>query len=218
MRINPENRILTSLSELFDVLLGALLCVVCSIPVLTVGASFTAFSAVLADVALQKGDGRVCHRFFSVFRDKFRVSTICALPLFAAAVVFLLDVYACWGYGHGQQGLFLGIFKGISIVLSFVLVSVSAYLFPAIAMHDVTFREAYVKALSACSHNVGKTVFIFCIAVALTALWAILWIFVFPFFAAGSYIMICSVLKAMTGRKKLRENNDSESVDDQIFY
>ncbi|MBR1740923.1 MAG: YesL family protein [Lachnospiraceae bacterium] len=84
---SPVNR---GLGLLFDLVELNLLFLLCSVPVFTIGASFTALHHVILQM-LRKEDGYIAKEFFKAFRKEFRQSTVIWLILLAVIVLLLID-------------------------------------------------------------------------------------------------------------------------------
>ena len=80
------------LTQVADVLLAGILWLVCSIPVVTIGASTAAMYQVLLNVLDGREDG-VLRDFFGAFRCRFGFYTKLWLVLLALGLFFGLDLY-----------------------------------------------------------------------------------------------------------------------------
>lgn len=93
--MKKESKIGAVLTAIIEIVWAGLLWLLCSLPVLTLGAASTAlYYAVVKCIRHERGN--LTKSFFAAFRREFRQSTLLWLILFAAAVLFAAD---SWGFG-----------------------------------------------------------------------------------------------------------------------
>lgn len=91
---NPENRFWMFMDKVMDAMIISILWLVCSLPVVTMGAATTAvFQFTLYQV--RDEEGYVWKSFFKAFRQNFRQATILWLGGLAVGTFLLADVYLC---------------------------------------------------------------------------------------------------------------------------
>ena len=143
MRFNPDGPIFRSLSFVADLVILHFLCLICCIPVFTIGAAMTALARVTQDmVRLQEpGVGRT---FFRAFRENFRQSTVCWLVCLAVGVVVVLDFLLINDVltGTAQSVGFL-----LWVLVTVVYLGVMAWLFPLLARYEGTLGQHLKNAL-----------------------------------------------------------------------
>ena len=92
-RLQGENNIVIRVSTMLtNLLVINLLTLVMCLPVITIGASFTAMHDCLQQI-LRKEDGYIARRFFQSFRSNFKQATLLWLPfllIFAGIIVDLI--------------------------------------------------------------------------------------------------------------------------------
>ena len=99
-----KSRISEVLSGLIDLIVAGLLWILCSLPILTIGASSTAlYYAVVKCVRHNRG--RLTPTFFSGFRSNFRQATLTWLLFLAYALIGLADAYAIGKMGFGPGSI-----------------------------------------------------------------------------------------------------------------
>lgn len=86
---DPDTPLMRTLSTLFDLLVLSLLFLLCSVPLVTIGASLTALYGSCARLAAGEGAGAA--GFFRLFRSRFKRSTLAWLVFLAAAAFLYLD-------------------------------------------------------------------------------------------------------------------------------
>ena len=88
---NYDNKVFEFINRVVDTMFTTLLWVVFSLPVITLGASTTAFYEVVHKV-LRKNKGYVWHTFWSTFIANFKRSTIVWLIQLALSLFFYTDM------------------------------------------------------------------------------------------------------------------------------
>lgn len=119
---NPDSPVMQGLSRIADLVVLNILCVICCIPVLTIGASV----AALYDAAyrLMQDEGGIYKAFFRAFGSNFKQATIQWLIQLAAAAALCLSLYV-YAQSAASRALLL------LVVLMIVLwCAVTAWVFP----------------------------------------------------------------------------------------
>lgn len=99
-----ESRLRAVLTALIDIIWAGLLWLVCSLPVITFGASTTAlYYAVVKCIRHERG--RLTGSFFRAFRDNFRQATLLWLLVLAYLLIGLGDAWALGLMGEEQGGV-----------------------------------------------------------------------------------------------------------------
>lgn len=95
-----KSRIGSAVSRLIDLIVAGLYWLICSLPVITIGAASTAlYYAVVKCVRHERG--RLTGVFFSAFRREFRQSTLTWLIYIGYTAVIAVDAYAIGAAGLG---------------------------------------------------------------------------------------------------------------------
>ncbi|RGF52323.1 MULTISPECIES: YesL family protein [unclassified Eubacterium (in: firmicutes)] len=75
-----------------DTLIATLLCLVCSIPIITIGASTTAYYSVMLKLVKDE-ESYITKSFFKAFKENFKIATIVWLILGVIGAVLLTSIY-----------------------------------------------------------------------------------------------------------------------------
>lgn len=120
---NPDSRVMCALSRLADLMLLNLAALVCSLPVLTIGASAAALFAAVRDLINERG-GSILRAYFVHWRREARRATLLFLPFLLPFAVILFDLLLLLLYQHPSAPLldrgllaasavaFLGVYLG----------------------------------------------------------------------------------------------------------
>jgi len=150
---NNDSPIWSFLSWLADLSILNFFWLVCCIPVVTAGASTTALYRVTLNLADQRGS-TVAKTFFSEFRSNFKQSTVVWLLILLASAVLCADFILIWNWDGIAKMVLLGIFM-FSV---FIVLCVSAYIFPLIAYFDNTVKNLLKNALLLGIRHLPKTI------------------------------------------------------------
>lgn len=126
-----------------DLIILNILFVVCSLPVVTIGASATAMYYVTLKM-VKNEESYISRSFFKSFKQNFKQATLIWLVLLAAAVLLWFD------FDIMEQAGTDGIFKFVEIGLYFILLlwgMIFTYVFPLLARFDNTVKNTFKNAL-----------------------------------------------------------------------
>lgn len=143
MRFNfADNVVMRALSKICDMMCLNILWLICSIPIITIGASTTALYTVMLKM-VRNEEGYIFKGFFKAFKENFKQSTISWLILFLLGIIWMID-FRFMGIIGGTVGL---VFRVIFTLLGFFLLSVTIYVFPLTARYVNTIRATFKNAL-----------------------------------------------------------------------
>lgn len=163
-----DSPLMQSLSKMADLLWLNVLTLICCIPIVTAGASFTALNYMALKIARNE-ECYITKGFFKSFKENFKQATLIWLLLLLLALVLLGDVYIM-----SFSGLEFGRVFQILIGAVAVLVGCTAlYVFPVLAKFDNTIRRTIKNAFFMSLMQFPKTV----LMLVLYALPAVLFVF-----------------------------------------
>ena len=117
-----------------------LLWFVCSLPIVTIGASTTALYYVTLKIA-ENAEGDITQQFFRSFRSNFKQATVLWIALLVVGVVLGTDIYVLRHLSASTSG---ALAIALTLVLALVIVAciayafVLAYVFPLLSRVDNT--------------------------------------------------------------------------------
>jgi len=133
---NPDNPILNFFSRVFDIIYLNFLCLICCIPIITIGPSFTALYYCMFKI-LRKRDSSISNMFSHSFKSNLKQG-ISVTVFFIVITLFLLaDFYICnhTDIEHLQQ------LKLILYIILFIFIGTVSYTFPVLAQFDNTSKN-----------------------------------------------------------------------------
>lgn len=140
---NLDNPFIQFLSRVFDLMILNALFILCSLPVVTLGASLSALHRVIQDIVYDQDNG-IIKTFFRAFRQNFKQATVVWLVLLLVIVSLVCDVLLVMGYFSGTVRTVMYI---LIAFLAALVASVAAYLFPLLTRYENTLRQHVYNAL-----------------------------------------------------------------------
>ena len=93
--LQSENNIIMRASQIIlGLFILNILTVLCSIPIITVGAALAALHDGLIRI-IRKEDGYIARRYFTVFKDSLKQSIILWIPFFLIFAGVIVDIFIC---------------------------------------------------------------------------------------------------------------------------
>lgn len=150
-----DNPVQEFLSQVFDIGVLNILWLVCSIPVITMGAATTALNYSMLRIS-RKTESGVIQMFFKSFRENFKQGCLLTIILALYGGLLLAVIQAC--------GIINGIIKYLALIL-FLLLAITflivvSYSFPLLAQFDNTITNTLKNALFMGVVHFKKTVII----------------------------------------------------------
>lgn len=132
-----------------NLLLLNLLVILCSLPIFTIGAAFTALHHQLYRMSQNK-EGYIVRGFFKDFRSNFKVSTITWLPVLLVGIFLGIDLKI---FAAGVD--FPQVFKLMIVSFAIIYLYGLVYLFPVLARYDTTPKKAIKYSFVMAFHGMG---------------------------------------------------------------
>lgn len=139
---NLDSPFMIFLSNLTDVVILNVVCLLCCIPVITIGPAITAMHYVTLKMVKEE-NGYIVKSFFKSFKENFRQSVIAWIIFLIITVVFLLDLKILQSVGI-QENKILGILIGM--IYLFVCTT-TMYVFPILSRFSNTLGQTMKNAL-----------------------------------------------------------------------
>lgn len=168
-----DGPVISFLDRLADLIILNILFFICSIPVITIGASLTALSTMTQKIS-RKEEGYIIRGFFKAFKQNFLQATAIWLILMALGTIFVLDFLILGNMG-GTPLYF--VIQVVLILLAVIFLFEYAYVFPVLAKFDNTIKNTMRNALLLAMRYLPRTVAL----VLMTVLPVILMFYYMPF-------------------------------------
>jgi hypothetical protein len=155
-------RFLTKIADLM--VLNILFCVT-SIPLITIGASWTALYSVTLKMVRDE-EGSVSRSYFRSFRQNFRQATLLWLGVLVVLALLVLDIRVLNGMSEGTAP---GLFRVGVEILALLGIMVLQYLFPSLARFEASLADTLKNACMMALAHLPKTALM--TAAAVGAVW-----------------------------------------------
>lgn len=207
MRINLNGSILTALTRAFDTIVATVLFLVCCLPVVTIGASFSAMYATMISIA-GEGCSSVVRCFFGAFRENFKQATFLWLLAALTGLLVVADITVCWGF-EMEAALVLSIMRGLTIFCTALYTSMCTYIFAGITVYQVTWKQAVANAFYWTMKKMPATLCLLLLCAIMVISIFVFWFFAFPILVLGFY-MQAKMLRRVFGIKVPEEHHEEE--------
>lgn len=155
------------INRLLDVLFINLLWIICSLPIVTIGASTcAAFSITLKMV--DDEEGYIGKTFFKAFKQNFKQGTL--MWLITAPCVYIL--YLLWQMVIKSEDINAIVIIGV-ILLTAIAISINLYSYPLIARYENSLKKIIKNSFGICVQFFIKTLIL--IAVVAVEIIIIMW-------------------------------------------
>ena len=153
-----DNPVMRALSVAADLLILNILTVICSLPIITMGAAFTAMNDVCIRI-VRGEEGYIFKGFFRSFASNFKKGTLLGLVLIACALFLYYDYFAALTYIPQMR---FGI-----LAMAVILFAVCQYAFALLARYENTFGAMLKNAAALTVGYFPRTLIMVVFAVAL---------------------------------------------------
>ncbi len=159
--LNFESPFMRALDIIANLLVLNVLAVICSIPIVTIGASYTAMHKQLYRMKTDE-DGYIVKDFFKEFGKNFKQATIIWLGILLVGGILGVDIYIFM-----EKGLeFAAYYKLAIYALFFTLCLCAVYVFPIISRYETTIKSALKNALAMAFYAFFKSILMVAVTVA----------------------------------------------------
>ena len=150
---NMDSPVMRFLSRVCDLMILNLLCLICCIPIITIGASITALYSVTLKM-VKREETYIVKGFFHALKQNFKISTIIWLILAVVGLILAFDFKATQLFQGNMQKVFRILIGAVS---TFYLLLLS-YVFPYVARFENTIRNSMKNAILISILNLPYTV------------------------------------------------------------
>lgn len=141
-----DNPFFRCVGKLVDLVWINVLTVICSIPIITVGASFSAMYRVLIKMVVNE-EGQITKEFFHEFKNSFKKATVVWVPILFILMILFSNAYLMRQGVLDKQGD-LYILVGISIgIIALVIILFAQYYFAIISRYQTDALKAIKNAI-----------------------------------------------------------------------
>lgn len=136
-----DNPIMNAIGRIADFIILNVLWVICSIPIITIGASTTALYTVMLKI-VKNEEGYIARDFFKAFRENFKQSTAIWLVFLLLGIILIVDYSALVLMPERVAGILRVLF----LIMGVLLISGAVYAFALQARFVNTVRNTLKNA------------------------------------------------------------------------
>lgn len=184
-----DSPVMRFLNRVGDLMILNFLMIVCCIPIITIGAAFTAMHYVLLKI-VRGEEGYLVRGFFKSFRSNFKQATLIWLLMLLVVVVYIGDI---WIFNY--SGLVFPKALVIAVVaVAILLFLIAVYVFPVLARFENSVKNTLKNAMLLAFANLPRTIlmagcYILPIVISFFSTYALLFVIMFgisaPAYAAA---------------------------------
>lgn len=146
---NPDNRFWRFMGKLWDALWVSILWILCSIPIVTIGASTTAVYYVTMKLVKDE-ESYVTKQFFKAFKENFKQATIVwLLLLLSGCGLFSSFIY----FFYAEDTVVVTFMMAIDVIMAVVWMFISQFIYAVIARFSNNVKNIFVMAMTLSSKN-----------------------------------------------------------------
>lgn len=138
---NMENPFFQFLSRVADLMILNILFIVTCIPIITIGASWTALYYTTLKM-VRNEESYIVRGYFKSFKENFKQATLMWLMVLALIIILFLDFTIV----KAMTGTVASFFLITSTVIGILLTMELLYLFPILAKFDNTIKNTFINA------------------------------------------------------------------------
>lgn len=186
------------MGKITDIACMSLLWVFTSIPILTIGASTTAFYEFTLN-QVKNTEGSIIKSYFRSFKKHFKKATVLWIIQLLGIAFFVMDLWAAWNFITAKGGIAGIVVFAICLFCAIIFISCCYYIYPTLAMYDFPVKKLITNSFVMAVGNlpvtltlVVMTAVLFVLIYYMSGLF-FLWVALFIFFS--SYFIIGVFLK-----------------------
>lgn len=153
--MNFDSPIVGFLSRIFDFIILNLLWIICSLPIITVGASTSALYYCMMKIIRETESG-IVKMFFRAFKENLKQGCSLAIIFMATGAFLVFDLYMCMTL-QTDIGSFVALVLCIMLIIWMVLIS---FAFPLLAQFENTTKNIIKNAVGMSMVDLKKTIII----------------------------------------------------------
>lgn len=150
---NLDSPVMRFLGRVADLMILNIIALLCCIPIVTAGASFTALNYMALKI-VRNEDCYIVKGYFKSFKQNFRQATI----LWMIMLAFVLIIYGDYKIITTSGMEFPKALKVIIIAFSIVVAMIGVYIFPVLSRYDNTIKNTIKNSFIMAIIGLPKTV------------------------------------------------------------
>ena len=158
---NMDNKFFTFMSRVADLIILNLLCIVCCIPVVTIGPSIAAMFYVTLKM-VRNEESYIVRGFFKSFKQNLKQGIVINLIMLAAALLLYFDISIC----RSTPGTIGKVLMVLFMMILVVYLMIFLYIYPVLAKFYNTIKNTFTNAFLMSIRHLPYTVLMAVITIA----------------------------------------------------
>ena len=138
---NMDNKFFTVMGRVADLIMLNVVCLICCLPIVTIGASLTALHYVTLKMARNE-ESYIIRSFFKSFKQNFKQATIINLIMLVIAAILYMDLNIVPNLGGTMSQVLYILFIAFGIIYLMVFL----YIYPVLAKFYNTIKNTFTNA------------------------------------------------------------------------
>lgn len=138
---NMDNKFFTFMSRVADLIILNLLCIVCCIPVVTIGPSIAAMFYVTLKM-VRNEESYIVRGFFKSFKQNLKQGIVINLIMLVAALLLYFDISIC----RSTPGTIGKVLMVLFMMILVVYLMIFLYIYPVLAKFYNTIKNTFINA------------------------------------------------------------------------
>ncbi len=151
-----NNKFFEVIEKISDLIILNFLCVIFSIPIITIGASVTSLYYVSLKIVNDE-EPYIVKTFIRSFKANIKISTIIWSIFMLIGGVLLVDFYIC---NQIQEDMLMNISRFIFLVASIIYMFMISYVFPLISKFENSIKNTIINSILISIQNLPYTIII----------------------------------------------------------
>lgn len=151
---NMDNPVFQTLSRIADLAVLSVICLLCCLPVVTIGPALVALNKTVYDLTIDRG-GSILRTYFRAFRSNLRQGMITGMFGLLALAALVCDFLLLRLYYTGNAYTLL---VCLVYVLGFLVAGVLSYMLPLIGRYENKLSQHFQNALILSIRYLPKTI------------------------------------------------------------
>lgn len=153
--LNLNNPFFRFMNKVADLIILNLLCIVCCLPVITIGPAITAMFYVTLKM-VRNEECYVIKGFFHSFHDNLKQGIIINIIMLLIAAIIFVDIYFCWQIQSNLPlcKILVGVFSALAVIYLMVFI----YIYPLLARFSNTTKNTFINALWMSVRHLPQTI------------------------------------------------------------
>lgn len=211
---NYDNGLMTTLGKICDCMILSILWCVCSIPIITVGAS-TAALYYAVNKSVRYSRGYAYKEFFTAFKSNFKQGTIVWLVNFGLLLLGAYDCFILYQLRENISGA--EIMMGIIVVLFIVLIIWMTYVYPYMARFALPTKALMKNCIIILIANIGWSLLLLILFVVSVV--AFLCVPMMGVFIPVTYMVVANRILERVFRKYMSDEDiKAEEERNRVYY